>query len=72
MNHFDDGGPAFPQPDVISNEHKDFHRDQGMSLRDHFAGLAMQALIGEISASWDEIASAAYRYADAMLKARNK
>lgn len=66
-----DGGPAFPIPR--------FHTWQdevpGMSLRDWFAG---QALIGLISrnnygpVSDEGNADAAYRYANAMLKARNK
>jgi len=51
----------------------------GMSLRDHFAGLAMQAAIsghiahyGHDSNHWsvEAIASHAYEQADAMLKAR--
>lgn len=69
-----DGGPAFPSP-------VDPHKldDKGMTLRDYFAAKAMAA---EIAAGkdmggmrgydgWrDEFAREAYRYADAMLRAR--
>ena len=47
-----------------------------MTLRDHFAGLAMQSLIANIEAGKeDQIAlvfNAAYKLADAMLEERNK
>ena len=45
----------------------------GMTLRDHFAGLAMQSLIQTSTGDDNEIVDAAedaYSYADAMLKAR--
>jgi len=49
-----------------------FARD--MTLRDHFAGLAMQAwIIGNIYRYIDiDVANNAYQIADAMLKERNK
>jgi hypothetical protein len=52
-----------------------------MTLRDHFAGLAMQAYVmdeaiirdSDTSAHWlNLIAESAYRLADAMLKERSK
>ena len=52
-----------------------------MTLRDHFAGLAMQAYVmdeailqdSDHSADWlQKTAAAAYEQADAMLKERNK
>jgi|TARA_R110000868_G_scaffold228490_1_gene481478 hypothetical protein len=74
------GGPAFPL--VAQNWHH-----KGMSLRDYFAAHALQgfiacnsgqlggpgdrALIGGRSAE-DAVSSAAYRYADEMLKARGE
>ena len=69
-----DGGPAFPIPPIdngpgnIKSQAK-----PGMSLRDWFAGLAMQGLLvhddeGVIS----EAERDAYLYADAMLKAREE
>ena len=52
-----------------------------MTLRDHFAGLAMQAYLmddaifqdSDISAQWlQKVAGASYEQADAMLKERSK
>lgn len=55
-----------------------------ISLRDHFAGLALQGIIsnkeelGECmddensENAWEAVAKYAYMYADAMLKARSK
>ena len=46
---------------------------EGISLRDHFAGLAMQGLLSsDINTKWDEddIALIAYGQADAMLERR--
>lgn len=58
-----DGEPAFPQ---------DNH--YGMSLRDWFAGMALQGLLASDSETqsmkFDEAAELAYDHADAMLKAR--
>ncbi|EMW0986052.1 TPA: hypothetical protein L5W85_006062 [Pseudomonas aeruginosa] len=68
------GGPAFPSPHFEDDEL------QGMTLRDYFAAKAMQALLHptyiESSVSKPhsnplaDIPRVAYRYADAMLKAR--
>ena len=47
----------------------------GMTLRDHFAGLAMQALIQHLTGNDNEIvdtAEDAYSFADAMLRARDE
>jgi len=41
---------------------------EGMDLRDEFAGLAMQKLMG--TADIDDCCQSAYRWADAMLKAK--
>lgn len=69
-----DGGPAFPC------QHQGSTRTDaaGMSLRDHFAGLALAAMIGhENKDGWNRgksavpvLAGYAYEYADAMLRAR--
>ena len=57
-----DGGPAFP---VLTSN--------GMSLRDWFAGVALQGLIANAGAlPTDDLSFAAYDYADAMLKERSK
>ena len=80
-----DGGPAFPRP--IGHNGADEYEDretnsdaEGMSLRDYFAG---QAMNGMLSAQWTadssdsvtvtarlETAQWAYKWADAMLAAR--
>lgn len=60
-----DGGSAFP----VSNVHNPI----GMSLRDYFAGFAMQGLI-VADAQWTlnpkDLATMAYERADAMLRER--
>jgi hypothetical protein len=48
---------------------------ENISLRDHFAGLAMQGLLAsDINTKWDEndIALIAYGQADAMMERREK
>jgi len=47
-----------------------FARD--MTLRDYFAGLAMQADIKEYGGSYFDLVQQAYQVAEAMLKERNK
>ena len=67
----DDGGPAYPQ---YENFMHDPNVKGGMSLRDHFAGLAMQGMLGGrapgASAAAEMTAACAYIVADAMLSAR--
>lgn len=62
-----DGGPAFPRP---GNEW------EGVSLRDWFAGMALQGMCAKlgINATADTplIALASYRLASAMLAEREK
>jgi hypothetical protein len=60
-----DGGPAFPELDARTML-------SGMSLRDYFAAMALQGILNDADAFWDEAARLAYQYADAMLKAREK
>ena len=43
-----------------------------MTMRDHYAGLAMQSLLGDHVRNFDLLAIEAYQMADAMLKAREK
>lgn len=72
----DHGGPAFPLPHFVDDEL------QGMTLRDYFAAKAMQALLHPTyiessvrkphSNPLADIPRVAYRYADAMLKARKE
>lgn len=70
------GGPAFPT--LADNGHA--MNQDGMTLRDWFAGKAMQGLWANATAlaqmpsgseAW-AIASVAYEVADAMLKERSK
>ncbi len=66
-----DGGPAFPIPPIdngpgnIKSQAK-----PGMTLRDYFAGLAMQGIITDTLDAYEDVATQAYKQADAMLKAR--
>jgi hypothetical protein len=68
----------------IAKDYTDWQVKEGgyardMTLRDHFAGLAMQALVSlpdvalpDVDMSHDACANWAYRQADAMLKERSK
>ena len=64
------GGPAFPT--LADNGHET--NQDGMSLRDYFAGMAMQSLIlaAKTSQDVDLLSKGAYQLADAMLKERSK
>lgn len=72
-----DGGPAFPR--TVQRWNDSLDHVEGMSLRDWFAG---QALQGVASGFWSNsdmsvlgprgLAESAYEFADAMLAARAK
>lgn len=62
------GGPAFPT--LADNGHT--MNQDGMTLRDWFAGKAMQAILIDAEIFWEGAAPLAYQYADAMLKERSK
>lgn len=74
----EEGGPAFPPTSPLESWGDP---NQGMSLRDYFAAQASSALLGtaiqhnERSHDWavtlDEVAEKSYRFADAMLRARD-
>ena len=64
------GGPAFPQ--VIVGKDNTIYMQQGMSLRDYFAAMAMQAWMHRHGDSEAGTAEAAFDYADAMLAARKE
>jgi len=69
MSKINKSGPAFP---ITAESYSDV-REIGMTLRDYFAAKAMQGFIGttyEEEMEFDEVALSAYKYADAMLKAR--
>jgi len=61
--------PAFPAPAGVAHI-----TEQGMTLRDYFAAKAMQALLSDsdwrVDTNIDDTVYAAYKSADAMLKAR--
>ena len=77
-NEFDTGGPAFPR-NILDHGHgvKTFH-ESGMTLRDYFAAKAMQGMLAcsnldaKLKADAGLIATSAYQFADAILKARNQ
>jgi len=77
MSEINTGGPAFPvKAPVLSND------KQGMTMRDWFAGKAMQGMFSDADvlqvmakgkrAAVIEVADMAYQVADAMLKAREQ
>ena len=75
----DDGGSAFPhssQPlDRQGNPICENHSEWGMSLRDWFAGMALQGIFASDRLAWDQedwsmTAAFAYQSADAMIAAR--
>lgn len=68
MSKSDDGGPAFPVENDFNKEYK-----EGMSLRDWFAGMALQTLLSnDDEGTIESTARDAYRYAAAMLEERNR
>lgn len=67
MSDIKDGGPAFPF------EGGGFYQPEpGMTLRDYFAGKALEGLLSDskVKASTRAFARDSYALADAMLKAR--
>lgn len=71
-----DGGPAFPHlRRYVDNNTYESLTDGGMSLRDYFAGQALNGYVAYHPASImgpfvEETAVLAYQYANAMIKAR--
>jgi hypothetical protein len=59
------GGPAFPV--AYGGSSKD-----GLRMRDYFAAKALQGMLADpgLIGNTEQVAQVAYRYADAMLKAR--
>lgn len=88
MNTPNDGGPAFPVPEIFTEDGDIVPvGSSGLSLRDWFAGMALNGMAA--NESWSgafatpedteypenylpEVARVAYAAADAMLKAREK
>lgn len=77
-----DGGPAFPIPDTVHANGQVQYGANGMSLRDWFAGQALQQFVDQrdhnvwaherSAAARAEMATAAYNIADAMIAARTQ
>ena len=73
-----DGGPAFPCRVILEDKLGGAHEstNPGMSLRDHFAGLAMQGFVAKSGGSGPQhlpdIGNEAYMFADIMLRAREQ
>jgi len=75
-----DGGPAYPVTQW-NNDTESYQIMGGMSLRDHFAGLAMQGMYANPGFTLsvdpertveDQIAYFAYKQADAMLAEKER
>ena len=65
------GGSAFPVPPDFTEAIS--WASPGMTLRDHFAGLCMNAMLqGAEDPNGDYVASKSYRVADAMIAARGE
>lgn len=79
MEHIDESGPAFPVvPQAVTNpfnpnERIFHHGHYGLSKREWFAGMALQGILAgrneHTNTSDVFIATAAFAYADEMLKA---
>jgi len=72
-----DGGPAYPCQPLERDGMPSAAMEPGLSIRDHFAGLAMQAHIGldmYAKGEWmpHKVATHAYEMADAMLAERER
>ena len=73
-----DGGTAFPFTEHDQGDGSIYSESPGISARDYFAAKAMAAMIGTAAApclggldrAEDLCANAAYKMADAMLRAR--
>lgn len=66
---------AFPTPNVFAPDGEMEHGHHGITIRDYFAAKALAALVAIPSVgSADELADArqAYKFADAMVKARTE
>jgi hypothetical protein len=67
------GGPAYPTRNYAAIVPISTGYSEGMTLRDYFAGKAMQGLLLDDNGDFSDrnwLAEKAYEFADAMLKAR--
>lgn len=75
MSKIDDGGQAFPVP---ADDNAGWHSQEGMSLRDWFAGQTAASISGALTGAGRAtapkdaimVAKASYTLADAMIAAR--
>ncbi len=77
MSAPNDGGPAFPISSSTGDPRDGVYCCNGMSLRDWFAGQALQSYLAGRNndnrcTTSESVADTCYRYADAMLKAGQK
>ena len=72
MSKINDGGPAFPSTIQYFPDDKNANEEQGMTLRDWFAGQALTGMVSYVveGATFENVAEDAYKAADAMLRAR--
>jgi hypothetical protein len=70
MSKINDGGPAFPSTIQYFPDDKNANEEQGMTLRDWFAGQALAGMLANPDSWTGDRGVMAYRYADAMLRAR--
>jgi hypothetical protein len=74
MNTPNDGGPAFPIVATTGDPRDGVYCANGLSIRDWFAGMALQGIASRLP--WDsdegEAAKQAYALADAMIQQREK
>lgn len=76
MSREEDGGAAFPS-ERLTTTGKQYQHHAGMTLRDWFAGLAMQGFAADPAShalfdDMPDMARSAYEAADAMITARSK
>ena len=73
MNKQNNGGPAFPVPLNQGQSWNGMAPCDGMSLRDYFAGQALQGfLASSVCATAQEFAKLSFAAADAMLEERGE
>jgi hypothetical protein len=65
--------PAFPQPSNSENQFACHFGYGGMTIREHFASLAMQGILSnsDISMTPEDCADASLMYADALINKLN-
>lgn len=73
MKKIDDGGPAFPYTEDKTHIGMGIKQNNGMTLRDYFAGQALMGMMEKYSQTNCDIVSGwSYQFADAMIAERNK